>query len=349
MVTIKDIANRANVSTATVSYVLNNSGQISEETREKVIKIVEELNYKGNNIAKSLRTNKTNTIGVIVEDMTVFNSPQIIDGINEFIEKEGFHIILSNLRLNKKINNQFEKINMISSEIEENIYDLLVRQIDGIIYVGEHPRDVTEIVKCINKPVIYTYCYTNREEDYTVNYDDKEAAYTATNYLIEAGHERIAVISGLIDSISTHQRLQGYQQALADHNLIFNPDFIKVGNWEYETGYKKCKDLFSLKKVPTAIFAFNDLMAAGVIDAAGKMGINVPEELSVIGFDNREFSSFCQPKLTTVDLSLRQMGIKSAQILIDIINDNDVKEERRDIRIKCSLIERESVKKIDSP
>lgn len=348
MVTLKDIAKKANVSTATVSYVLNNSGQVSNETRKKVLSIVEELNYMGNKIAKSLRTNKTNTIGIIVEDMTVFNSPQIIDGINEYVEEKGFHIILSNLRLNKKINNQFEKINIISSEIEDSIHDLLGRQIDGIIYIGEHPRDVTEIVKCIDKPVIYTYCYTSRQEDYTVNFDDKEAAYRATNFLIEAGHKRIAVISGLIDSISTHQRLQGYQQALADHNLVFNPDYIKTGNWEYETGYKKCKELFSLKSVPTAIFAFNDLMAAGVIDAAGKMALNVPEELSIIGFDNREFCSFCKPKLTTVDLPLREMGIKSAEILIDIINNNEINEARNNIKLECNLIKRDSVKELNS-
>jgi LacI family transcriptional regulator len=343
MVTLRDIAKKANVSTATVSYVLNNSAQISKETREKVLKVVDELNYKGNKIAKSLRTNKTNTIGVIVEDMTVFNSPQIIDGINEYVEEKGFHIILSNLRLNKKINNHFEKISTVAAEIEDNIYDLLGRQIDGLIYIGEHPRDVTEIVNCIDKPVIYTYCYTNREEDYRVNYDDKEAAYKATTYLIESGHERIAVISGLIDSNSTHQRLQGYHQALADNKLIFDPEFIKIGDWEYETGYLKCKELLSQKKKPTAIFAFNDLMAAGVMDAANEMGVNVPKELSVIGFDNRVFSAFCKPRLTTIDLPLREMGIKSTEILIDIINGKEVQEEQKDIKLKCRLIERESV------
>lgn len=346
MVTLKDIADRANVSSATVSYVLNDSAQISKETRERVLKVVEELNYKGNKIAKSLRINKTNTLGVIVEDMTVFNSPRIIDGINEYVEQKGFHIILSNLRLNKKIDNEFGKINNIASEIEENINDLLGRQIDGLIYIGEHPRDVTEIVATIDKPVVYTYCYTNREGDYSVNYDDKEAAYKATNYLIEAGHEEIAVISGLIDSNSTHQRLQGYHQALVDNNLIFDPDYIKTGDWKYETGYKKCIELFSQKKVPTAIFAFNDLMAAGVIDAADEVGVGVPEKLSVIGFDNREFSSFCKPKLTTITLPLREMGVTSAQILIDIIN-NKIKREKEEIKLKCKLIERDSISRIE--
>lgn len=345
MVTLKDIAEKANVSTATVSYVLNDSAQISKKTREKVLRVVEELNYKGNKIAKSLRTNKTNTIGVIVEDMTVFNSPQIIDGINEYVEQKGFHIILSNLRINKKVNNQFKKISTISSEIEENIYDLLGRQIDGIIYIGEHPRDVSDLVGCIDKPVVYTYCYTNREKDYKVNYNDKEAAYNATKYLIDVGHEQIAVISGLIDSYTTHQRLQGYQQALADNNLVFDPGYIKTGDWEYETGYNKCKELFSQENIPTAIFAFNDLMAAGVIDAANDMGINVPEELSIMGFDNREFSYFCKPKLTTISLPLRDMGVKSAELLINIVDDKKV--AKRDIKLGCNIIKRDSIVKIN--
>lgn len=343
MVTIKDIAEEANVSTATVSYVLNDSAQISKETRKKVLEVAKELRYKGNDIAKSLRTNRTNSIGVIVEDMTVFNSPEIIDGINEYLEEQEFHMILSNLRLYKKIKNDFDKISIISSQIEETVNDLLGRQIDGIIYIGEHPRDVSKVVNITDKPVVYTYCYTNREGEYSINYDDKMAAYEATNYLIESGHKKIGVISGLINSKSSHQRLQGYQQALADNNLAFDPSYVKIGDWTYKTGFEKFKEIFSQnRRTPTAVFAFNDLMAAGVIDAALELGMKVPSDLSVIGFDNREFSFFYKPKLTTVDLPLKKMGSKSAQILINIIN-NKIEGEAREIKLKCELVKRDSV------
>ncbi|SIQ92060.1 LacI family DNA-binding transcriptional regulator [Halanaerobium kushneri] len=341
MATIKDIAEKAGVSTATVSYVLNDSAQISKATREKVLKIVDEMNYKRNNIAKSLRTNKTNTIGVIVEDMTVFNSPQIIDGINRYVEEHGFHIILSNLRLNKKIGNSFEKAAQYSAEINETIDVLLTRQIDGIIYIGEHPRDVSGIINNIDKPVVYTYCYSSKEDTYSVNYNDKLASYRATSHLISLGHKRIAVISGMINSRPSHERLQGYQQALIDNNLNLDPALIRTGNWEYDTGFNLSKELLKSENPPTAVFAFNDLMAVGVIDGVSSMGYQVPNDLSVIGFDNREFSHFFKPKLTTIDLPLNKMGEKATKMLIDLINGYKIKENP--CKIECSLIERDSV------
>jgi len=341
MVTIKDIAKKANVSTATVSYVLNDSAQISEATREKVLKIVDEMNYKRNNIAKSLRTNKTNTIGVIVEDMTVFNSPKIIDGINKYVEEHGFHIILSNLRLNKKIGNSYEEVFKHSEEINETIDVLLTRQIDGIIYIGEHTRDVSNIMGNVKKPVVYTYCYSSQENSYSVNYNDKLAAYQATNYLINLGHEKIAVISGMINSKPSHERLQGYQQALIDYNLNLDPSLIRTGNWEYETGFELSKELLKSNNRPTAVFAFNDLMAVGVIDGAESLGYKVPADLSVIGFDNREFSHFFKPKLTTIDLPLAKMGQEATRILIDLIDKKKIEENS--LQIECEFIKRESV------
>ena len=181
MVTIKDIAKRADVSTATVSYVLNNKGKISEETRSRVLKIVNEMNYKRNTIAKSLRTSKTNTIGIVAEDITVFNTSSIINGINKFVEEQGFHVILTNLRLHQKTGLNYSDIKNYMAEISESIDVLLSRQIEGIIYIGVHPRDVTGIIRKINKPIVYTYCYT-AADDYCVNYDDKLAAYEITNY-----------------------------------------------------------------------------------------------------------------------------------------------------------------------
>ncbi|RAK08163.1 LacI family transcriptional regulator [Halanaerobium saccharolyticum] len=341
MATIKDIAKKANVSTATVSYVLNDNAQISKATREKVLKVVEEMNYKRNNIAKSLRTNKTNTIGVIVEDMTVFNSPKIIDGINKYVEEHGFHIVLSNLRLNKKIGNSYEQVSKYSEEINETIDVLLTRQIDGIIYIGEHTRDVSKIMNRVEKPVVYTYCYSSKKNSYSVNYNDKLAAYQATNYLIDLGHQKIAVISGMINSKPSHERLQGYQQALIDNYLNLDPFLIRTGDWEYETGVKLSKELLKSQNRPTAIFAFNDLMAVGVIDGAESLGFNVPDDLSVIGFDNREFSHFFKPQLTTIDLPLHEMGQQATKILIDIIKEKKVKE--KSIQIECELIKRGSV------
>lgn len=342
MITIKDIAKKAQVSTATVSYVLNNNGKISPETRDKVLKVVEELNYRTNNLAKGLRTNKTNTIGIIAEDITVFNTPKIIDGINKYVEEHGYHIILSNIRLYNLIGNEYNKIKEKKNVIDEVVNVLLSRQIDGLIYIGAHNRDLTGIINNINIPIVYSYGYISGDYNFSVNYDDRLAAYEATSYLINLGHDKIAVISGLIDSRPSHERFQGYQQALMDHNLAFNPMHIKIGDWEYDSGYQLGSELLELPQPPTAIFAFNDLMAAGMVDAAEAKGLNVPGEISVIGFDDREFSSFHKPKLTTIKLPLVEMGKKSAEILLNLIEDEGGKEQK-DIRLECKLISRESV------
>jgi LacI family transcriptional regulator len=344
MVTIKDIAKRADVSTATVSYVLNNKGKISEETRSRVLKIVNEMNYKRNTIAKSLRTSKTNTIGIVAEDITVFNTSSIINGINKFVEEQGFHVILTNLRLHQKTGLNYSDIKNYMAEISESIDVLLSRQIEGIIYIGVHPRDVTGIIRKINKPIVYTYCYT-AADDYCVNYADKLAAYEITNYFIKMGHEKIAVISGPADSLATCERLQGYKEALRENNLLYDSDYIESGDWEFESGVSSIKRILSKnKKPPTAIFAMNDLMAAGAIEAAFEMGYSVPDDLSVIGFDDREFSRFYRPRITTMGLPLNEMGTKSAEILINLIDGKKV--DKKSYNIKCRLIERDSVKKI---
>ncbi|MDD3818956.1 MAG: LacI family DNA-binding transcriptional regulator [Actinomycetota bacterium] len=344
MVTIKDIAKKAGVSTATISYVLNNEGKISEETRRRVLKIVDEMNYKRNTIAKSLRTSKTSTIGIVAEDITVFNTSSIINGINKFVEDQGFHIILTNLRLHQRTGLNYSNIKSYMAEISESIDVLLSRQIEGIIYIGVHPRDVTGVVRKTNKPTVYTYCYTSGD-DYCVNYDDKLAAYEITNYFIKMGHENIAVISGPADSLATCERLHGYKDALNENNLLYNPDYIESGDWEFESGISAIKKILSKnKKPPTAIFAMNDLMAAGAIEAAFELGYSVPDDFSVIGFDNREFSRFYRPRITTMDLPLNKMGEKSAEILINLINGKKV--NKKSYKIRCRLIKRDSVKKI---
>lgn len=340
--TIKDIAEKAEVSTATVSYVLNNTGNISPETRKKVLKVIEALNYKPNQIAKSLKLKKTKTIGVIVEDITVFNAAEIIDGINEYAEKIGYSIILTNMRLFKMTGNNFFDIEKCSHIAMKKMDELLSNEVDGIIYIGVHPRDVTGVLTKVDKPIVYTYCYTTSEKDFAVNYDDEQASYEATKYLINLGHKKIGLISGLIDSIPTHARYTGYYRALREHNLIFDPSFIKTGDWEFESGYAMAKEILAQDNVPTAILAMNDLMAGGVIEACKDVGLKVPEDLSVVGFDNRELSMFYSPNLSTVDLPLHEMGTLSMEILVKVLNNQPVSVNEVK-KLKCKFIKRNSV------
>lgn len=345
MATIKDIARRANVSPATVSYVLNNSAPISPETRERVLKAVQDLQYQPNNLAKSLRKKRSMTIGVIAEDITVFSTPEIIEGINRYLEGKGYHIIFSNLRLVKKVGNNYSQVLKHIDEIKKSINVLLTRQIEGIIYVGFHMRDVTPIIEGIKVPVVCTYCYSSLGH-YSVNCDDFAGGYEITKYLLENGHRKIGLITGPEDSLPSQERLKGFKVALREYGVEYDESLIRVGNWEYESGFINAQDLLTRTPV-TAIFAMNDLMAGGVMDAAKELGKKIPSDLSVVGFDDREFSYFYDPKLTTVKMPLDKIGEEAARLLLDYIvgkfQDKGNMMEDRYIKIKCEVIQRESV------
>ena len=342
MTTLKEIAKRANVSTATVSNVLNqNDSQVGIGTKELVLKIIKEMNYQPNRIAKSLRTKKTHTIGIIIEDITVFNSPAIINGIGEYAEEHGYNIILNNLRLYQRVGNNYADIEKCRNNISNLIESILSTDTDGVIYVGAHYRDVTGIAQGIRKPIVYTYCYADHKNSNWVNFDDEEASYDVVEYLMSYGHERIGLITGMVNSIPSQERLKGYQRAIINNKLFINPGYIKVGDWTYESGYIKAKELLSEPYPPTAVFAMNDLMAGGAIKAAGEMGLRIPEDLSLVGFDNRESSFFFVPKLTTVEIPLAEMGKLSAQSLIELLQ--DLQPTHKNIKLKCKILPRNSV------
>jgi LacI family transcriptional regulator len=342
MPNIKDISKLAGVSTATVSNVLNNSSKVTPETREKVLQVIRDTNYRPNIIAKSLKIKKTNTIGIITEDITVFNTPEIINGINEYAEQHNYHIILNNIMLYKRVGNNYEDTSKYTKVVSE-IADVLVdKQVEGIIYVGAHCRDITGLIGNNAVPIVYAYCYSNKEQSISIYYDDETAAYEITQYLIRLNHRKIGIVTGLLESAQCQDRLKGYQRALFNAGLLFNPAYMKAGNWEREKGYTLGKELLSLADPPTAIFSMNDIMAGGMIDAANELGISIPKDVSLVGFDNRECSYSYSPKLTTMALPLNEIGKSSAQILIDIVSGKVVHHEKT-IKLQCELIERKSV------
>lgn len=345
MVTLRDVAKQANVSIATVSNVLNgNFAEVGKDTCDRVMQIVEELKYKPNRIAKSLRTRKSNTIGVIIEDITVFNTPDIIDGIGEYAESHGYNILLDNLRLYHRLGNQYSHIAECKEKIARIIDTMMHIESEGVIYVGAHYRDVTGIIEASEKPIVYTYCFTDGPDSRWVNFDDDEAAYHVTQYLIGQGHRRIAILTGMVESIPCQARLAGYQRAILDNRLMIHPSYVKVGDWTYRSGYEQGRLLLSEPNPPTAVFAMNDLMAGGVLDAAREMGVSIPDSLSLVGFDNREGSFYYTPKLTTVEIPLKEMGTLAARTLIDRLEGTESGEPNP--RLKCTLVERDSVKRL---
>lgn len=337
-ISIKDIAAKAKVSTATVSYVLNGTRNVRPKTRERVQQIIEELNYKPNDIAASLKRKRTDTIGVIAEDVTVFNAPEIIDGINDYADRNDLHILLTNLRLHKRIGRNFENTDIYRRYAKDAVSELLSKRVDGIIYIGVHTRDLTGLINTNGKPIIYTYGYT--DQDVAVQYNDEQGAYDATRYLVAKGHTRIAIISGLMDSIPSRLRFNGFYKAVTEFQLPFDPQWIKMGDWEAESGYRLAKELFVLEDPPTAIVSMNDVMVVGILRAAAEAGIRIPQDMSIIGFDNREFSDYLTPRITTMDLPLHEMGFQAMDALTRLMRGEAVPQR---LISECRLIERDSV------
>lgn len=341
MVTIREISEKANVSIATVSKVLNGKLGVSKFTADRVMSIARELNYRPNLNARSLKKGQSQTLGVITEDLTVFNTPDIVDGIDVYCESQGYHYILGNLRFNKRYGN---RPNDIDTEECTNLVNsltdtMLSKQVNGIIYIGCHSHAVIP-VNCSNEiPFVYAYCYSTDPKIPSVMYDDQKAAFEATRLLINKGHNHIGVIAGLRESIHTTNRILGYQEALYTSNMPYNPRLTLYGDWERDQGYYLSEEL--IKAGVTAIFAHNDLMAIGVIDYCNKHGIQVGKDLALIGFDNREISTSCHPALSTVSLPLFEIGQNAARLMLDILAGHNI-ECGLKLMLPCSIIERES-------
>lgn len=353
MITISDVAKRAGVSIGTVSNVMNKRGNVKKETEEAILKAVNELGYIPNSMAQGLKTKQTNIIGVMVEDISAFLSPDIIDGICDFAEQHNYTINLCNLRVDQSVNSisalEYKKLvqsDHFKNTLQSNLNLLLTARVSGLIYIAEFPRDVTGILPQMDIPVVYTYSYTNNDLDYSVNYDDYQGALKAVEYIIKQGHEKIAVITGSINTTPTYRRMQGYQDALMQHGITYRPNFIKATSWQYNDAYKECSVLLEQSEIPTAIFVMSDLMSYAVINAIKDHGLRVPEDISVHGFDDLEFSSYVSPKLTTVRLPLKDIGRKACEMLTQVIEHNEPKEHQ--ILLECSHIIRESVKNLNN-
>ena len=339
MSNLKDIAQKANVSVATVSKVLNGNGNVNPETIEAVLSIARDLNYRPNIYARSLKKGRSRAIGVITEDLTVFNTPQIIDGVGACCEKRQYFCILGNMRLeNRHIN-----LNIAPAKYEQTISDavdkMISMRVDGIIYLGSHSHSVFSLPKPDNIHCVCAYCYSTDPLIPSVQYNDRLAACQATELLIKAGHKNIGMIAGPSSSVHTTARMLGCQEALFTNGIPYNPAFTLHGDWGRDQGYNLAEQL--IKAGVTAIFAHNDLMALGVIDYCNKCGLTVGKDIALIGFDNREISSVCRPSLSTVALPLYEIGYTAAEMLLDVLEGTPPKHNSK-VFLDCTVIERES-------
>jgi len=347
LITIKDIAREAGVSTATVSYVINSSRHVMPEKRQRVLDIISKTNYQPNRVAKSLRTKRTNTIGVLAEDILSFPTVGIINGISEYIEKSDYNILLNDLRMLDSLFNKYDQIIHQKEKINKALSFLVFgAKVDAVIYVGMFNRDISDILMNINKPIVIAYSTSIDGHACSVNYENEDAAAELTRHLIDNGHNRIAVITGLAHTAPAQSRLKGINKAFKEANLILDSALVRNGDWERNTGYACMKDLLDSEggALPTAVLAMNDLMAVGAMDAIRDSGLNVPDDISVVGFDNREVSEFVFPNLTTVEIDLKAIGYAAAQMATQKLSGTGEYANERNVTVPSRLIVRDTVK-----
>lgn len=341
MATIKEIAKACNVSITTVSNILHNKPGASEATRQLVFDMIKKMDYHPNTVAQNLKLKYTKTVGIVLEDMTVFNMPEIVDGITEYCEKENYQILLTNLRLYKKYEDVYYHNNEYFDSVAEEIKKLVAKRVDGIIYVPAHERMIHCIPRDLEVPTVVAYGYTGTEEIPSVVVDDAHGAYEIMSYVASQGHRKIGIIAGKEESMHTQSRLKGCQKAFYDHGILYNPELVRYGQWNRRSGYRETETL--LLEGVTAIFCMSDIIAGGVYDYLHEKGMKPGEDISVAGYDNRNVSEYYNPSLTTINLPLHDIGYQAGEAILKRIRGE---ETNAVYSMACQLVERKSVKKI---
>ncbi|WP_277406376.1 LacI family DNA-binding transcriptional regulator [Lacrimispora xylanisolvens] len=229
MATIKELAKCCGVSVATVSNILNNKPGASAKTRKLVLEMAEQLNYTPNIVAKNLKMQKTRSIGVIAEDMTIFSIPDIIDGITDYCQKQEYQILLTNLRLFKKYNDTYYNKDDYYELVRQEIKKLMEKQVEGIIYVAAHERVIHCIPDNLPIPAVMAYGYSKSSKIPSVVVDDVSGAAAIVKYLLDQGHKKVGVITGKPDSLHAQARLVGYQQVLFQNKILYDPGLVAEG------------------------------------------------------------------------------------------------------------------------
>lgn len=347
MVTIKEIAKKSNVSVATVSNILNGKPKAGEETRQRVLKVIEEMGYQPNYIAQGLRKQKTQLIGVIVEDIIQFSSPGMIEGLMAYCEEQGYNVIVLNLRFYTRWKGQWQgREEEFQPLFDAALQELLSMKADGIVYIACHAREINCFPSDLRIPAVIAYAYSKCVRFPSIVINDEKGGYDVTNYLISMGHRKIGVVGGEKDNIHTQKRLLGYQRALFEKQLLYNPEWIRYGEWNREAGYKQVKELVS--QGVSAIFGMADTITAGIYDFLEESNLKVGEDISVVGYDDMA-SEFFRPALTSMRLPLSEIGKSSAEMIIKLIENGEGRWSKGiELEMDCDMVIRKSVKKLNN-
>ncbi|AKL94072.1 transcriptional regulator, LacI family [Clostridium aceticum] len=324
---IKDVARKAGVSISTVSRVVNNSKAVRPKTRDKVMQAIEELGYKPNAIARSLKVKNTKTIGIMIPDISNQFFPEVVRGVEDVANMYEYNIFLCNTDLDQ--------------EKEVQYFDVLEeKQVDGIIFMGNIiAEDLGKRFKTSEIPTVLIG--TDYEDLPSITIDNIQAGKDVVKYLLKKGHEKIAMITGkAYDSGNGMARKQGYAEALEQAGLKYNEAFVVEGGYRFKSGYEGAKKLLKLKDRPTAIFVGSDEMAIGAMRAALEEDIAIPEELAIVGFDNIDMAGKVYPSLSTIAQPMYEMGAIGMRVLTKILHDEVL--DNKKVVLNHSFVERES-------
>jgi LacI family transcriptional regulator len=331
MANAKQIAVLARVSTATVSHVLNNSANVSPKLRERVLKVVRDLNYHPNTLARSLKTRKSNTVGMVITDITNAFYPAVVRGAEDVLIREGYTLVVGNTDGDAKK--------------EEAYYRTFVaKRVDGLLlitcpteyppaYLARHNPEETPVV-LINRD------YPSLRAD-AVLADHLEGSRQAVSYLLDSGHRRVGIVTGPAQHVSSRQRLRGYEEALRDHALPVRPELIREGRFDIKSGYDQTKALLALPERPTAVFLCNAPMAMAALRAIFDAALRCPEDVALVSFDDLEWFDLIQPRITAVAQPAYNLGATAAEILLKRISGQLTGPPCRSV-LETQLIIRES-------
>ncbi|KRG12451.1 LacI family transcriptional regulator [Virgibacillus soli] len=329
MVTISDVANATGLSTTTVSRVLNHYPYVAEETRNAVLKAVEQLGYIPNNAAQTLRRQKTNTIAVLVPRLTNPFFSHLIEKIEVEAAKMGMQILICHTRYSKQ-------------KEMEYLYLLNTKQVDGIIMtsIENKWKDIYKLIR--NDPIVLCNEYVNEANVPIIRLNQVEGGYIGTKHLIEKGHTKIGYCSGGILSGVGFDRFQGYKQAMEEYELEIKQEWLFNDTFSDLDGRRVIHCIASLPDRPSAFFAGSDEVAVGMISEAKKINMKVPDDIAVIGFDDQFIAQIVEPALTTIHQPIQKIGEFTMQAMVQLLRSQTISNKREVFELPLSLIVRES-------
>lgn len=334
---IRDIARLAGVGVSTVSRVINDHPDVKDETREKILKIIKESNYIPNNSARILKKNNTNNIGVLVKG--VFNPffAEMINIIGNRINEAGYTMILQQ--------NDYAT----EDDVDNLIAFVKEKRLQGIICLGGNFLNINdESFQFLDIPVVLTSVNTLSKESKSkfssIGIDNVLAAKASIQYLIDKGHRNIGILLGEKNDVGiSGLRLEGYRKALEENNIHYSEENVFIGDYDYSGAYRVTKEIINNRKDITAIFSISDIMAVGAAKSVIDQGLQVGEDISIMGFDGMDISKYYNPGITTVKQPKKNMANNSIDLLLALLAK---KEDHKHIIFETKIIERESCKEL---